>query len=148
MYEKLIDGMVDFLQHSCSSYHVVRQMKEMFLAAGFAELKEEKKWDLKRGQGYFVTRNSSALLAFLLPEKEPESLHIVAAHGDSPVFKIKPSPEMEGGGETIRLNIEKYGGMLTASWFDRPLSVAGRVLAQENGKLLEKLVCELQPASA
>lgn len=140
MFENIIDGLRDFLAGSHSSFHAVKLMKDELRDAGFAELFEDKKWNIQKGKGYFVTRNSSSLIAFYLPEGLPESIHIAAAHSDSPSFKIKPAPEMDGAGGTVRLNIEKYGGMLTSTWFDRPLGIAGRVLVKQEESIREVLV--------
>ena len=141
MFEKNINSLRTFLKNSHSSFHVVRNLKEELVKAGYRELREDERWNLKAGEKCFVVRNSSSLLAFRLPEEKAESLNMIAVHSDAPVFKIKPNPEMSGGGDTIRLNIEKYGGMLTAPWFDRPLTAAGRILTEEaDGTLRERLV--------
>ena len=89
---------------------------------------------------YFTTRNGSALIAFSLPEGEWNGFRIAASHSDSPSFKIKENPEMEAEGHYVKLNVERYGGMLCAPWFDRPLSVAGRVAVKEGGRVTAKLV--------
>ncbi len=82
-----------------------------------------------------VTRNHSALIAFTIPEKESWKFHIIASHSDSPSFKIKENPEIVVEKTYVKLNVEKYGGMLMAPWFDRPLSIAGRVIVRKDGKL-------------
>ena len=138
--KSVIEGLCQFLSGSHSSFHAVRQLKDRLLAAGYRELSENRPWQLQDGGGYFVTRNSSSLLAFRIPACPPSGAHIIAVHSDSPVFKLKPQPELAGGGDSVRLNIEKYGGMLTAPWFDRPLTIAGRVLTEEAGGIRERLV--------
>ena len=140
MTENILDGLKEYLRNSRSSYHAVRLLKDALQQAGYRELRENQPWHPETGKGYFVIRNSASLLAFRIPAQVPDSAHIIAVHSDSPVFKLKPDPEMQGGGDTVRLNIEKYGGMLTAPWFDRPLTVAGRILTEDDGKLKEKLV--------
>ena len=140
MFENITDGLKGFLDGSHSTFHAVKLIKEELKEAGFTELFEDEKWNLEKGKSCFVTRNSSSLIAFRIPAKQPESMHIMAAHSDSPSFKVKPCPEMEGAGGTVRLNIEKYGGMLTHTWFDRPLSVAGRALVKTEEGIREKLV--------
>lgn len=140
MTDDFIHGLCEFLQNSHSSFHAVHLLKEALLAAGYRQLREDEKWELREGEGYFVIRNSASLLAFRVPAGAVKSAHIAAVHSDSPVFKLKPDPEMPGGGDTTRLNIEKYGGMLTAPWFDRPLTLAGRILTEEEGALRERLV--------
>ena len=106
-------------------------MRDELLKDGFTELHENKKWQLRPGGKYFVTRNGSALIAFTIPDKDFKAFRIIASHSDSPSFKIKENPELETDGHYIRLNTERYGGMLCAPWFDRPLSVAGRVIVKD-----------------
>ena len=115
-------------------------MSQRLQKEGFKELKEEKHWDLKAGGNYFVTRNHSAVIAFSIPKKPAWKFHIMASHSDSPALKIKENPEMEVEKAYIKLNVERYGGMLLAPWFDRPLSVAGRLIVRKNGEIQEKLV--------
>lgn len=68
------------------------------------------------------------MIAFSIPKKECRKFHIIASHSDSPAFKIKENPEMRVENAYTKLNVEGYGGMLMAPWFDRPLSVAGEWL--------------------
>lgn len=140
MYVETAEKLLQFLKESPSAFQAVDVMKKRFLKEGFVELGEQERWQLKKGGRYFVTRNSSALIAFSIPEKETWKYHITASHSDSPTFKIKENPEMKTENAYVKLNVEKYGGMLMAPWFDRPLSVAGRIVVKENGKLKEKLV--------
>ena len=109
---------------------------------GFTELKENEKWQIEQGGKYFVSRNGSSLIAFTIPETEMKGMRIIASHSDSPTFKIKENPEMESEGHYIKLNVERYGGMLCAPWFDRPLSVSGRVIIKDDatGRYVSKLV--------
>ena len=93
-------------------------------------MRENEKWRIQRGGRYFVVRNGSALIAFTVPEQDFPGMRIMASHSDSPSFKIKENPELESENHYIRLNVEGYGGMLCAPWFDRPLSVAGRVITK------------------
>ena len=115
-------------------------MKEILSADGFAELKEEDKWEITKGGRYFVTRNDSSIVAFTIPETGFMGYRIMASHSDSPTFKIKENPEMEVDHKYVKLNVERYGGMLCAPWFDRPLSVAGRVIVKEGDAFVTKLV--------
>lgn len=140
MYYETADKLLKFLKDSPSAFQAAAVMKTRFLQEGFTELKEQEHWDLKAGGNYFVVRNSSALIAFSIPENDVWKFHITASHSDSPTFKIKENPEIKVQNAYIKLNVEKYGGMLMAPWFDRPLSVAGRLVVRENGALAEKLV--------
>ncbi|MDO4305881.1 MAG: M18 family aminopeptidase [Eubacteriales bacterium] len=140
MYYETAEKLLEFLKNSPSSFQAVDVMKRRFLTEGFTELKEQERWKLEKGGRYFVTRNRSALIAFSIPEQENRKFHITASHSDSPSLKIKENPEMKVGDAYIKLNVEKYGGMLMAPWFDRPLSVAGHIVVKENGQIQEKLV--------
>lgn len=128
------EQLLAFIEKSPDCFHAVAAMKEELAANGFKELKENEKWQVTRGGRYFVTRNESALIAFAIPEQDMRGMRILATHSDSPSFKIKENPEMEAEGHYIKLNVEKYGGMLCAPWFDRPLSVAGRVVVKDEEK--------------
>ena len=134
------ERLISFIEKSPSSFHAIRNMKEELREAGFAELDEKKRWKLERGKSYFVTRNGSALIAFRIPESCPEFFSIIAAHTDSPAFKVKVNPEITSSSLYTTLNIEGYGGMLMAPWFDRPLSIAGRVYVKTASGYEEKLV--------
>ncbi len=119
--------LTDFISSSPSPYHVVANMRKGFENANFIELEEKRRFLLEKGKSYFVTRNGSAVIAFKIPEKPLKRIHIISAHTDSPSFKIKPDPEVVSSSCYTTLNVEGYGGMLMAPWFDRPLSIAGRV---------------------
>ncbi len=134
-----IKKLLDFINQSPTAFHAVASVKKELTDASFTEFSEGDTWRLSKARKGFVTRNSSALIAFAIPEKPIKGFHIFAAHTDSPVFRIKENPELPFE-DYIRLNVEKYGGMIVSSWFDRPLSVAGRVLYEDKGKIVEKLV--------
>lgn len=129
----------DYIKASPNAYFAVDTMAKELKAAGFTRLDEKDAWKLKPGK-YFVTRDDSSLIAFIIPKKDFKGFHIVASHSDSPAFKIKPSPEMKVGEAYIKLNVEKYGGMIVSTWFDRPLSVAGRVVVDTKDGIKTKLV--------
>ena len=140
MCDNAVTDFMTFLNESPSVFHVVHALAERLEAAGFVRLSETKtSWDLTPGGNYFVTRNDSAMISFRLPEKRTEILRILAGHSDSPTFKIKPDPEIASAG-CVKLNIEPYGGMLKSTWYDRPLTVAGRVLTDDGGSISQKLV--------
>ncbi len=140
MYKKTAKKLLKFIQKSPTAFQAVEEMSQRLQKEGFKELKEEKHWDLKAGGNYFVTRNHSAVIAFSIPKKPAWKFHIMASHSDSPALKIKENPEMEVEKAYIKLNVERYGGMLLAPWFDRLLSVAGRLIVRKNGEIQEKLV--------
>lgn len=149
--EKRTEALLQFIEESPSVFHAVESIKTRLLSAGYTELSEACDWELSSGGRYFVTRNGSSIAAFAIPEdnkqeEEKNSLggvkgfHIAAAHSDSPSFKIKENPEMKTDGQYVRLNTEKYGGMIMSTWLDRTLSVAGRVVCRQDGKLVSRLV--------
>lgn len=133
------EKLLTFIKESPTAFQAVEMMKKRFGENGFTELKEDEHWELVNGGKYFVTRNHSAVIAFTVPEASSDVFHIIASHSDSPSLKIKENPEMVENGY-VKLNVELYGGALLAPWFDRPLSVAGRVIVKENGQICEKLV--------
>lgn len=138
--QNTIQNLFSFIEKSPTSFHAVQSARKLLEANGFQSLQENTSWKLTPGGRYFVTRNLSSIIAFCLPQKEPNSFHIIASHSDSPSFKIKENPELPSDNMYIRLNVEKYGGMLMAPWMDRPLSVAGRILLNNGDKIFTKLI--------
>ena len=128
------------LTRSPTAFQAVTEMTKRLDKEGFEELKEEDHWKLKKGGNYYVTRNHSAIIAFSIPQKPVWKFHIMASHSDSPSLKIKENPEIEVENAYIKLNVERYGGMILSPWFDRPLSVAGRLIVRQDGKIREKMV--------
>ena len=140
MYIETTEKLLDFIEKSPTAFQAVDEMLKRLTENGFEVLSEKEYWKLVPGGKYLVTRNNSALIAFCIPEKESRVFHIMASHSDSPSFKIKENPEIKVDNSYVKLNVEKYGGMLMAPWFDRPLSVAGRVIIRRNDGLEEKRV--------
>ena len=134
MEKNISQQLLEFIENSPTCFHAVQAMTDILSAEGFTELKENQKWHIENGGRYFVTRNGSSLTAFTVPVQEMKGMHIIASHSDSPSFKIKENPELESEGHYIRLNVEGYGGMIRAPWFDRPLSVAGRVIVKDKAQ--------------
>lgn len=133
--------LMDFIKDSPTAFHVVKNFSTMLEKAGFIKLNERNKWKIEQGGKYYVTRNDSSIIAFQVPDNmDFYNFQIAAAHSDSPAFKIKENPEMVEDNNYVTLNVEKYGGMLMTPWFDRPLSVAGRVIVRENSGLKPVLV--------
>ncbi|MDY5704201.1 MAG: M18 family aminopeptidase [Lachnospiraceae bacterium] len=137
----LAEYMLDFLEECPTAFHAIGKVREVLLSAGYKELSEGSRWELAEGGKYFVVRNESSVIAFRIPRKAVHSFMITASHSDSPAFKLKANPEMEAGKAYTTLNVEKYGGMLMYPWFDRPLSVAGRLLVRDvDGSMRTELV--------
>ncbi|HJB82223.1 MAG TPA: M18 family aminopeptidase [Candidatus Mediterraneibacter intestinavium] len=132
MYNEISEQLIEFIDKSPTCFHAVKTMSDMLRGEGFTELREDQKWHIEKGGRYFVARNGSSLIAFTIPEQDMKGMRIMASHSDSPTFKIKEDPEMEADGHYIKLNVERYGGMICAPWFDRPLSVAGRVIVRNS----------------
>lgn len=135
-----VQELFDFIQQSPSCFHVIENVKKQLTEQGFEELCENKNWQIKEGGKYFVTRNLSSVIAFKVPTKNFKSFHIVASHSDSPTFKIKDHPEQVVKGKYVQLNTERYGGMIYSTWFDRPLSIAGRALVKTEIGVATKLL--------
>lgn len=140
MYKEISKEMLDFIKKCPSVFHAVEAIAEELRSDGFAELTEGKKWSIEKGKKYYVTRNYSSIIAFKVGEDlDDYSFNIVASHGDSPSFKIKDNYKIESG-KYIQLNTEKYGGMIYSTWFDRPLSAAGRVIIKNDNGIETKLI--------
>lgn len=135
-----VQELFDFIQQSPSCFHVIENVKKQLTEQGFEELCENKNWQIKEGGKYFVTRNLSSVIAFKVPTKDFKSFHIVASHSDSPTFKIKDHPEQMVKSKYVQLNTERYGGMIYSTWFDRPLSIAGRALVKTETGVATKLL--------
>ena len=128
--------LTEFLDKSKTAFHAVKLGAEKLIKEGFAELKENEKWNVKKGGKYFVTRNGSALIAFVIGGED--SFNIVASHGDSPCFKIKANPEIKSDNYE-KLNVERYGGGIFYSWLDAPLTIAGRVIISRDNELIARV---------
>ena len=126
--ERFNGELLEFLGASPTAFHAVNTMKNRLESAGFVGLKESEAWSLSAGCKYFVTRNDSAIIAFVVGRDSivEDGLRMVGAHTDSPCLKVKPHPEMNRQGY-FQLGVEVYGGVLLNPWFDRDLSLAGRV---------------------
>ena len=126
--EKFTSELLDFIDNSPTPYHAVANMVSILKSNGFAELKEADNWSLLPGQNYFVTRGGSSIIAFRAGSNDVIKcgIRMVGAHTDSPCLKIKPSPERNKQG-FFQLGVEVYGGALLNPWFDRDLSLAGKV---------------------
>ncbi len=128
--DKYINSLLDFLDNSPCNFLAVASIREMLVANGFTELNLCDKWQLSSGGKYFTTKNDSAIFAFTIghtPIAET-GVKIIAAHSDSPGFRIKPNAVINTESGVVKLNTEVYGGPILYTWFDRPLSVAGRVI--------------------
>ena len=133
--------LLTFIENSPSMFHSIETIKGMLEEAGFTYLPERTRWDVKQGGTYYTIRNHSSIIAFRVG-KELGDYHfqMCASHSDSPTYKIKSVPELNGPGEYLRLDVEAYGGMIDNTWFDRPLTVAGRVLVKDGQGVSARLL--------
>lgn len=139
--DKFNQKLLAFLNASPTPFHATLSMAEILAAEGFTELNESEAWQLTPGR-YFVTRNQSSIIAFILgtSDRVETGIRMVGAHTDSPCLKVKPAPERTSVGYR-QLAVEKYGGMLLNPWFDRDLSLAGRVSYRtQTGQLRSELI--------
>ena len=124
--------MLEMINKSKSTFHAVHNIKNELIKAGYVELYENETWKLDKNK-YFVCRNNSSIIAFnICSDLSNYSFNIVASHTDSPAYKLKPNFEIETKAGN-KLNTEGYGGMLNATWFDSPLSIAGRCFVNQDG---------------
>ncbi len=122
-----VKHLFDFIKASPTAIHAVNTVAEALLCAGYSELYETEEWSLTVGHGYFVKRGGTSLIAFRYNGKELP-FNIVASHSDSPTFRVKAVAETLGA--YTRLNVERYGGSIYYTWFDRPLGIAGRAVVR------------------
>jgi aspartyl aminopeptidase len=134
---QLANELIDFIYESPTAFHAVDSVKKVLTESGFSELKEEDRWGLNKGGKYFVTKNDSAIFAFVVGKGEAAQagFKIVGAHTDSPSFRVKPNPELTSENTYVKLNTEVYGGPILNTWLDRPLAIAGRVTVKGENPL-------------
>ncbi len=159
------EGLLGFLDASPTPFHATNNMAMMLNNAGFIKLDESEKWELQEGQKYFVTRNDSSVIAFTFPNPKPKVVEnkmnsfksfspshakaytIIGAHTDSPNLKLKPNPVIKEHG-VVKFGVEPYGGILLAPWFDRDLSLAGRVSFLGEDKKIQDVLIDVKKAIA
>lgn len=142
------NNLISFLDSSPTPFHAVQGMASMLKDAGFRALNEQESWNLGPGK-YFVTRNDSSIIAFVRGKDDPAStgIRMVGAHTDSPCLKVKPNPGIKSHGY-LNLGVEVYGGVLLNPWFDRDLSIAGRVTVQNAHKKIQSVLINFDRAVA
>ncbi|MDU3687963.1 MAG: M18 family aminopeptidase [Anaerococcus hydrogenalis] len=136
---EIINDLIEFIDKSPINYFAVQNSIEILEKNGFKELKENEKWKLEKYGKYFVSRDDTALIAFSVGDDPRKGFDIIGSHTDSPTFKIKSKPEITSNG-FLRFNVEGYGGMIVSSWFDRDLSLSGKVVYEEDGEFKTKLL--------
>ncbi len=124
MKQKNIEDLLRFIDESPTCFHAVDNVRQMLDVSDIA----------------YIIRNNSSLIAYKLPKQAPKGFHIMASHSDSPCFKIKTKPEIVVDEQYVKLNVEKYGGMILSTWLDRTLGIAGRVITKQQDKFVSTLV--------
>ncbi len=136
--------LINFIDESPSQFHAVNNAEKRLLENGFTKLDKAEKWKLEKGGKYFISNNSSSFVAFEIGSGDitKEGFRIIGSHTDSPTFKVKSNPEILVENTYVKLNTEMYGGAIANTWFDRELSLAGRVSIKGDDPLkpIEKLV--------
>lgn len=132
---------IEFIDESPSTYHVVKNCSDILDENGFERIMPREKWKIKKGGKYFLKKSSSTIIAFTVGEDfdVKNGFKIFGAHTDSPCFRIKPNPEIITE-NVVRLNTEVYGGPILSTWFDRPLSIAGRVIVKGENSFFPRTV--------
>ena len=132
-----IESLLKFMDSSVCNFLAVDTIKKVLVANGFVEKRLEDAFTCQAGEKFFVTKNDSAIFAVTVGSKpvSETGFKIISAHSDSPCFRIKPNPEMVSGDGLVRLNTEVYGGPILYTWFDRPLSLAGRLILKGKSAL-------------
>ena len=138
-------GLMEFIEFSPTPFHTVQTMIGRLECMGYQQLFESEVWQLEKGQAYYVTRNDSSIIAFKLGTKDltETGIKMVGAHTDSPCLKVKPQPEIVSNGY-FQLGVEVYGGALLNPWFDRDLSLAGRVNYLDNEGNIHQLLVNFE----
>jgi aspartyl aminopeptidase len=141
MREELNQGLISFLKSSPTPFHATASMVARLESAGYRRLDEREPWYVEAGGRYYITRNDSAVIAVQLGRRPvlEGGIRLVGAHTDSPCLRVKPQPELQRQG-FLQLGVEVYGGALLAPWFDRDLSLAGRVTYRRDGKVESQLI--------
>lgn len=128
---ELTKELMTFIDNSPSVFHVVENFEDILNKNDFKKLEKNSRWNLLENGKYYITNNDSSILAFQVGNNlENNFFRLIGSHSDSPTFRIKPNPTMDVKNHFIKLNTEVYGGPILSTWFDRPLSIAGRVIVK------------------
>jgi len=138
-----INQLISFIKAAVTPFHAVRKMVVELEKAGFSALDEKHSWELVEGGKYYTTRNGSSIVAWQMPDGRDvvdSGMRMIGAHTDSPCLKVQPNPEIEKNGY-LQLGVQIYGGVLLNPWFDRDLSLAGRVTYRDaQGAMVSSLI--------
>ncbi len=133
MEKKFARELIEFIDNTPNSYYAVKNCSEILEKNSFIKLDNKKKFNVEKGKKYYIERANTTIIAFTIGTEFniEDGVKIFASHTDSPGFKIKPKPEIISE-NLVRLNTEVYGGPILNTWFDRPLSISGRVIVKSN----------------
>ena len=134
---EILKDLMNFLDSSVTMFHAINECEKVLQNCGYIYLPENEKWNIRAGK-YYTKRNSSSLIAFDIANGDYH-FQISAAHSDSPTFKLKDRPIIESNGY-LKLNVEAYGGMIDATWLDKPLTLAGRVMVDTKDGIETRLL--------
>ena len=134
---EILRDLMNFLDSSVTMFHAINECEKVLKDSGYIYLPENEKWNIRAGK-YYTKRNSSSLIAFDIANGDYH-FQISAAHSDSPTFKLKDRPIIESNGY-LKLNVEAYGGMIDATWLDKPLTLAGRVMVDTKDGIETRLL--------
>jgi aspartyl aminopeptidase len=139
--KNLAKDLINFIDSSPTAFHAAQNIETTLKNKGFKELPEDISWKIKKDGKYFVKRNDSSVIAFIIGTKTPaqSGFHIAGAHTDSPLLKIKTETENKSAG-VVRVATETYGGPLINTWFDRDLGIAGKVMVKTDKGYVSKLI--------
>ena len=137
-----IENLLGWLDESTCNFRAIETMRRELETAGFTELRQADRWDVTPGSRHYIVKNDSAIIAFIAGTGIPGDcgFRIISAHSDSPCLKLKPNCEIYGDGGVVSLNVEKYGGGILYTWFDRPLSMSGRVMVDSGNPLTPETI--------
>lgn len=137
----LTEEMLKFIEESPTAFHAATNVEKLLQEEGFVRIEELGAEGIQPGGRYYTVQNGSAVIAARIPENGGKGFRIAASHSDSPCFKLKEVPEQNVEGKYVKLNTERYGGMILSTWLDRPLSAAGRVFVKNGeGEVEQRLV--------
>jgi aspartyl aminopeptidase len=148
--KRFVDNMLSFINQSPSQFHAVQQACRKLSESGFKQVFNDEKWDLQPGGKYFLCNHGVQIFAFIMPESFEQDVlkfKMIGSHTDSPVLKIKPDAAMDVEDVMVKINTEVYGGPILYTWFDRPLSIAGRVAVCVDDKIQMKLIDFQKPVA-
>lgn len=130
----------DFLNNSVTEFNASLNIAEILKKEGFIYLDPSQKWDLKNGGNYYTIKDQTSVIAFKIGQEfDSKGFNIVSSHIDSPNLKVKPNGVISSNNFTS-LNTEVYGGPIFNTWFDRPLSIAGRIIISKDNKISSKVI--------